>query len=721
MTKWLAELRARAQVGGPTLLLCIADDDPILAETRRLLIELLRVTPLPVVDLGESAPDAGPRRWAELTRRQPGAVYVLTAAPTSPLSLRPMVTLYNTERELLRELDGPLLLVVSRATERAIRETSPDFVTWAAWTYEVPAPRALAALAAQAGVSPAQVIPPEPEEDPIRFLHLSDIHLRPQRVKRYDQDRVLQGLIDFLASDRASFSLDTLFVTGDLSQSGRPDEYAMVVDLLRKLMEVTGVPPERVFVVPGNHDVDRDVGRWLLRTLVDDEQATAFFELTESRVAHARKFDAYRKSMSALLGEGRPLGLAVGEEAVEILELRGARIAVASFNSAWFAQGDDDHGRLWLGEPSVNRAGQRVADLDAPFAVALMHHPLGDLHEVERDNVEHYLERSFDLVVRGHLHKDRTRAIATQRGGYVELAGPAAYQGSQWPNGCFLGEIRPRARKVRLRPYAYASGPDPWVLDTKVFPDDEGEGYCHTFEVPRKRRLKSAVTQGLERAVEEAVRTSPAAHQKVAEQLAPEWAKGVPSSVAAVANVARAHAGESVLLEELLSPAALGQALGRAASDELAKQEPISRDDPRFLEKALARVAGPLGRAFREASVERRQREDVITWMLHDALSAVLARPPIAVSPQLSSGARPDLFIGAPGEPAEKLALIELKSTENGPASAISNGLAHLDKYFLDSGAAHGALVLFGAHAPADAPIEHATTPAGRAVLLLRL
>jgi hypothetical protein len=32
------------------------------------------------------------------------------------------------------------------------------------------------------------------------------------------------------------------------------------------------VPPKRMFVVPGNHDVDRDVGRWLLRTLGKDER-----------------------------------------------------------------------------------------------------------------------------------------------------------------------------------------------------------------------------------------------------------------------------------------------------------------------------------------------------------------------------------------------------------------------------------------------------------------
>ncbi|MFS8069017.1 MAG: metallophosphoesterase family protein, partial [Byssovorax sp.] len=475
MTEWLDDLRTRLQLaqGSATLLLAIAEHDAVLDETRRLLVELLRLTPLAVADLGAISLDAGPRRWAELTKGHADDVVVLSAAPPTPLSLGAMVRLYNAERELLRQLEAPLVLVISSATEKATRQQAPDFFTWAARTYALPSKSELTALAKQLGVTPAIVEPPVPEEDPIRFLHISDIHLRPLIVKRYDQDRVLRGLLDLLARDRQEFPLDLIFITGDLAHGGKADEYVLVVELLKRLMEVTGVPPEHVFVVPGNHDVDRDVGRWLLRTLGKDEESVAFFEDAKSRVFHLKKLEAYAESMRALLGKERPLGLAVGEEAVEIVEVRGSRLAVASFNSAWFAQGDDDRGKLWLGEPNVNRAGQRVADLEAPFAVALLHHPLDDLHEGERDDVEHYFERSFDVVMRGHLHKDKTRAIATQRGGYVEVAGAAAYQGSQWPNGCFLGEIWTRTRKVRLRPYAYATPADGWVLDAKVFPDDE--------------------------------------------------------------------------------------------------------------------------------------------------------------------------------------------------------------------------------------------------------
>lgn len=358
------------------------------------------------------------------------------------------------------------------------------------------------------------------QEKPFRFLHLSDFHLRPGRVRSFDQDRVLRGLVEFLDNDRQRFPLDGIFITGDLGFSGKPEEYEIVVDLIKRLLDVTNVAPERMFVVPGNHDVDRRVGKWLLRTLPDTEMADAFFLEEDARAAHARKFDAYRKALAPLLGESRKLGLGVGPQAVEMIDWEDCRIAVASFNSAWFAQADSDPGNLWLGEANVAEVGDRLAEEKATFAIALMHHPLEQLDERERDTVEDRMERTFDLVLRGHLHKNRTKIIKSQRGGYVEVAGLAAYQTSLWPNGCYLGEIRPCARTVTLYPYRYGKGADPWAIDTSVFPEDAANGYAHTFEVPEKRIATAAIRRAREKAAVEVVRDmSPIVKQQMAQEL----------------------------------------------------------------------------------------------------------------------------------------------------------------------------------------------------------
>ena len=688
----IGELRARIELaqGSATLLLAITESDDALDEAQQVLNQILRATPMNVADWGACTPDTGPARWAELTRSRTADAFTLVFKQTMPPATRVFARLLNAERELLRGLAGPVILLVSRATEKALREQAPDFFTWVAQSYEMPERRELATVASKFGASVASTQPKHSPETPIRFLHISDLHLRPQQVKRYDQDRVLQGLITFLENDRASFPLDMLFVTGDLAQSGQPEEYAIVVDLLKRLMDVTLVPAERVFVVPGNHDVDREVGRWLLRTPAKSEDAIAFFVEAKSRAFHKQKLAAYRKGLSALLGTARPLGLGVGEEAVEIVEIKGARIAVASFNSAWFAQGDDDHGKLWLGEPNVERAADRIADEEATFAIALLHHPFDFLHEIERDTVEHWFERSFELVLRGHLHASKTRSIASQRGGIVEVAGPAAYQGSQWANGCFLGEIRAHARTIRLRPYMYAAGPDPWVLDTKVFPDDENDGYCHTFTVPEKKRLKSANPKPMRDAA-------------------------AGRSVVTTREPPKPNADE--LRTESLGATLAGAIATEIKSDELHRKWSAPTVTGSF--EAMLLYAGRVFlKVTSKLGLRDRLSEDTAMFGFGATLQEIFETA-VVIQPRLADGGRPDIFIAG-------VAVVEMKRVtgQKNQNRVINDGLAQLDKYlthFVPS--LKGALVLVNALplSATEPQLDQVKTAAGCAVLLLRL
>ena len=499
----VGELEARIGLsrGTPTLLLIIVRDDQSLTETARHLSALLGHSSLKLFQIEGAASKEGPARWAEESQGATADAFLVAVAPVGPLAARGVAKLFNAQRQNLRDLAGPLLLLLSRKDEAQIRETAPDFFSWVAQSYEAPSLEALITLGVEHGV--VEPDSERPAEVPIRFLHLSDLHLRPAPGNRYDQGRVLKGLIKLLSRDRDEFPLDLIFITGDLAFAGIAEEYAVVEQFLTDLLNATGVPPERVFVVPGNHDIDRRTSKWLLRTLVSDEDATDFFINSASRTWHAHKFDAYRTSMSKAVGANRPLGLDVGPDAVEVVEVRGQRIAVASFNSAWFAHDDADTGKLWLGEANVDQAVDRIQqETNVSLAIALMHHPTENLSELEREPVERLLERSFDVILRGHLHREKTRVLQGQRGSYLEVAAPASYQGSQWPNGCFLGELYPAGRKVQLRPYTFSSGADPWVLDAKVFPDDDKHGYRHTFQLGERRAqalgLRAAIKIGVE-------------------------------------------------------------------------------------------------------------------------------------------------------------------------------------------------------------------------------
>jgi len=94
------------------------------------------------------------------------------------------------------------------------------------------------------------------------LVHLSDIHFRRSSTDPHDLDNDIRSeLSRDLAEVRGltGSPLDAFIVTGDIAFSGAGDQYATAQKWLEQLTSVAGCPGESIFVVPGNHDADRDV------------------------------------------------------------------------------------------------------------------------------------------------------------------------------------------------------------------------------------------------------------------------------------------------------------------------------------------------------------------------------------------------------------------------------------------------------------------------------
>jgi len=53
-------------------------------------------------------------------------------------------------------------------------------------------------------------------------------------------------------------NIDLIFITGDLVYSGKEDQFKTALFSINKIIEKSEVKLENVFIVPGNHDIDRD-------------------------------------------------------------------------------------------------------------------------------------------------------------------------------------------------------------------------------------------------------------------------------------------------------------------------------------------------------------------------------------------------------------------------------------------------------------------------------
>jgi hypothetical protein len=199
----------------------------------------------------------------------------------------------------------------------------------------------------------------------VTWLHVSDFHIR--GGDSYDRDVVLRALVksvqDFRERGRTP---DLVFATGDIAHAGKAHEYDLATQFFDALIEAAGVDRRHLFVIPGNHDVDRDLGVGLARTLESREQADSYFNpaipklhLTQKQGAFLQWYNRYFDGIRAL-----PVDSTCGP--VEMVDVRGLTIGILPLNSALFCQGDDDHEKLWIGRRCLAAALDKLQTLGHP-------------------------------------------------------------------------------------------------------------------------------------------------------------------------------------------------------------------------------------------------------------------------------------------------------------------------------------------------------------------
>jgi len=307
----------------------------------------------------------------------------------------------------------------------------------------------------------------------ITWLHLSDLHFRPDERRRWDESIVLRALLSDVKERIASDGLrpDFIVVSGDVAFSGQPEEYALARQFFDDLLKVAGLPKTRLFIVPGNHDVSRKAISQGTRVIADSldsrDKMAAVLADEHDRRSLLRKLDPYGR----FLGEYFAGQLPFDDERyfhVRDLEVAGQKVAVLGLNSAWLSMGDTDYGRLALGERQVRGALEVVHDAD--LRIALLHHPFDWLWEFDRDDCEGLLLESCDFILHGHLHRAGLLTLQTPDATAMVIAAGASYETRQYPNGYNFVQLDPETRKgtIHLRTYSDRRGGF-WTKDVQTY------------------------------------------------------------------------------------------------------------------------------------------------------------------------------------------------------------------------------------------------------------
>ena len=267
----------------------------------------------------------------------------------------------------------------------------------------------------------------------LTWLHLSDWH---QGSKEFDRQVVGDALIEDLKK-RAAISpdlakIDFIVFSGDLAYHGKSEEYKVAKgEFLERLLEATGLGPDRLFIVPGNHDLDMDDFKFLppalLKPLISDSEVQEWIVEERQRGIVLQPFNAFAKFITEQTKQKNP-----DFSNISRLEIEGKKIALLGINSAWMCGRNvdtngkvNDKGYALIGEPQIHQSLKDISDAD--IKIAILHHPFEWLNEFDRRHIEERLINECDFILNGHQHTPDAKQISRNNGFYVHISTGASY------------------------------------------------------------------------------------------------------------------------------------------------------------------------------------------------------------------------------------------------------------------------------------------------------
>ena len=301
-----------------------------------------------------------------------------------------------------------------------------------------------------------------------RWLHLSDLHSICSGIRTAIMREALIDEVEFLAKQN-NFSF--LLITGDISDKNQGYDEARV--LIHRVIDAIGLQIEKVFIVPGNHDMDRKIPTEREKTV---KEAWNFDLLKdqEDRLLKALlpgQNDFFR-AYEEILGRKYPI------DQVHFNQVVDDNVSIIHLNTSWMCyDSENESGKLHIG---LKKAFDCLNDKNLcskSIKIAIGHHRISDLNKV----VEGYLKSLFktadiDLYLGGHCHTSTVIYDPIINTEFCSCR-QARAEDENYPAGFIVGDIDTETDQSSFQFYNWDSDLAKWMYDYSVDTAKHGKYY----------------------------------------------------------------------------------------------------------------------------------------------------------------------------------------------------------------------------------------------------
>lgn len=263
----------------------------------------------------------------------------------------------------------------------------------------------------------------EPESAAIRWLHLTDLHVGKDNESQRTALRALVASVHEVAGDKPC---DLVILTGDLAFSGRSDEYkTLESEVIGPLRRIPSCTHAAFVAVPGNHDIDCDIGLPPAWKEIGKPRQEKFFNLDKEgmrvRASRAAAFSEYQAFV--LRNDIHSVDPTKAPAALIALPDIQPPLAIVSLVTAFFSDKDVADWRKAPAPVHPLRALLQTLP-ESQQVLVLGHHPGGWFTPESEGPLHSLLVEQNALYLHGHEHRVSSKFGAH---GLVSLGFGAAY------------------------------------------------------------------------------------------------------------------------------------------------------------------------------------------------------------------------------------------------------------------------------------------------------
>lgn len=307
----------------------------------------------------------------------------------------------------------------------------------------------------------------------INILHLSDIHF--SKSNEPDSIMIWRKFIQSLKNWKVKNQkkTDLIFITGDIANSGKTIEYQKIAkENIQNILEVCECKNENLFIVAGNHDVDRDLSTTDENDLIEKIITSADPQNEINKLFTDTSFGLLFKKFNSFdnfLKEFGKEGFIIKDEDSQIayrpffaesININNKEIKVIGVNSALLCNNNKNRHKIYGVRRQLVEALNELAPNEK--VIILSHYPTNWLNEEEEDAVPNLMARYKVIHFYGHIHKESVRLIDRDFSSFLDIGVGSLFSSYNYPNNFMIVELDYELEQVKWCPYYWNKDQGEW-------------------------------------------------------------------------------------------------------------------------------------------------------------------------------------------------------------------------------------------------------------------